>query len=94
MRKDRERSDDNDEVTLDYNCTRLDGVMVICNINFGKTTWVRINENSLLDNVIVSSIAKMNMYYLWSGDFDHRRFTMCHEIGHGEWVYFGGLIDM
>jgi len=25
----------------------------------------------------------MNEYYLNNADFAHRRFTMCHEIGHG-----------
>jgi len=29
-------------------------------------------------------VAKMNEYYLMNADYDHRRFTMCHEIGHGE----------
>jgi hypothetical protein len=32
---------------------------------------------------VISSVAKMNEYYLNNADFAHRRFTMCHEIGHG-----------
>jgi hypothetical protein len=83
-----------ERVAVDYNCGRVDGVMVVCNANFGETGWVGINENSILGNVIVSSVAKMNEYYLRNADFDHRRFTMCHEIGHGEWVYFDGLLDV
>ena len=75
-----------ERVAVDYNCNRVDGVMVVCNANFGETGWVGINENSIMDGVIVSSVAKMNEYYLRNADFDHRRFTMCHEIGHGEYI--------
>jgi hypothetical protein len=83
-----------ERVAVDYNCGQVDGVMVVCNANFGATGWVGINENSIMRGVIVSSVAKMNEYYLRNADFDHRRFTMCHEIGHGEWVYFDGLLDV
>jgi predicted Zn-dependent protease len=72
-----------ERVEVDYNCNRIDGVMVVCNANFGETGWVGINENAIMDNIIVSSVAKMNEYYLRNADFDHRRYTMCHEIGHG-----------
>jgi hypothetical protein len=71
------------KVAVDHTCSRVDGVMVVCNGNFGATGWVGINENSILRGVIVSSVAKMNEYYLRNADFDHRRFTMCHELGHG-----------
>ncbi|KAL3806906.1 hypothetical protein ACHAXA_011486 [Cyclostephanos tholiformis] len=72
-----------ERVAVDHNCNQVDGVMVVCNANFGATGWVGINENSIMRGVIVSSVAKMNEYYLRNADFDHRRFTMCHEIGHG-----------
>jgi len=72
-----------ERVEVDYDCNRIDGVMVVCNANFGETGWVGINENAIMDNIIVSSVAKMNEYYLRNADFDHRRYTMCHEIGHG-----------
>lgn len=72
-----------ERVAVDHACTRVDGVMVVCNANFGATGWVGINENSILRGVIVSSVAKMNEYYLNNANFDHRRFTMCHELGHG-----------
>ena len=75
-----------ERVAVDYNCNRVDGVMVVCNANFGETGWVGINENSILGDVVVSSVAKMNEYYLRNADFDHRRFTMCHEIGHGRYL--------
>jgi len=67
----------------DKKCKRQDDKMVVCNGNFGDTGWVGINENEVLGGRIISSVAKMNEYYLNKADFDHRRFTMCHEIGHG-----------
>jgi len=76
-----------ERVAVDYNCKPVDGVMVVCNANFGETGWVGINENSMIGGVIVSSVAKMNEYYLRNANFDHRRFTMCHEIGHGVYGY-------
>lgn len=72
-----------ERVAVDHTCGRVDGVMVVCNANFGATGWVGINENSILRGVIVSSVAKMNEYYLNNANFAHRRFTMCHELGHG-----------
>lgn len=83
-----------ERVEVDYNCNRIDGVMVVCNANFGETGWVGINENAIMDNIIVSSVAKMNEYYLRNAEFDHRRYTMCHEIGHGkrEDTYFPNII--
>ena len=73
-----------ERVDVDYECNRLPGVMVICNANFGATGWVGINQNEIRDGVIMSSVAKMNEYYLKNAEYDHRRFTMCHEVGHGE----------
>ena len=71
--------------SADKGCTREQGVMVVCNDNFGDTGWVGINENEVEtgSNRIISSLAKMNEYYLRNANFYHRRFTMCHEIGHG-----------
>ena len=76
-------------VAVDYECTRVDGVMVVCNANFGATGWVGINENSISSRgVILSSVSKMNEYYLRNADYNHRRFTMCHEVGHGKFCLF------
>lgn len=72
-----------ERVAVDHECNRVDGVMVVCNGNFGATGWVGINENSILGGTIRSSVAKMNEYYLRNANYDHRRFTMCHELGHG-----------
>ncbi|KAL3805297.1 hypothetical protein HJC23_009004 [Cyclotella cryptica] len=74
---------DAERVDVDYDCNRISGVMVICNANFGETGWVGINENEIKDGVIVSSVTKMNEYYLRNAEYAHRRYTMCHEIGHG-----------
>lgn len=75
------------KVEVDHECNRVEGVMVVCNANFGAKGWVGINENRLVGDRITSSISKMNEYYLRNAKFDHRRFTMCHELGHGEKCY-------
>ena len=46
--------------------------MVVCNANFGETGWVGINENELAGDVIMSSVAKMNEFYLRNAEYDHR----------------------
>jgi hypothetical protein len=38
---------------------------------------------SVPDQIIQSSVAKMNEYYLNNADYNERLYTMCHEIGHG-----------
>merc|ERR1739841_170875 len=63
-------------------CKRQDGLLVVCNGNFGETGWVGICENEVMGGRIISAVAKMNEYYLNNADFAERRFTMCHEIGH------------
>lgn len=71
-------------VDVDHTCKRVDGVQVVCNANFGETGWVGINENEIASGgIIMSSVSKMNEFYLRNADYDHRRYTMCHEIGHG-----------
>jgi len=70
-------------VEVDHTCKRVEGVMVVCNANFGDKGWVGINENDLINGVIVSSVSKMNEFYLNNADDAQRQFTMCHELGHG-----------
>jgi len=72
-----------EKVDVDHDCKPVDGVMVVCNANFGATGWVGINENMISGQGIVSSVSKMNEYYLLNAEYDHRRYTMCHELGHG-----------
>jgi hypothetical protein len=78
------------KVEVDHTCSRVEGVMKVCNGNFGETGWVGLNEaviqfGSGMDapGFIVSSVAKMNEYYLNNARYEERRYTMCHEIGHG-----------
>ena len=72
---------DPQRVEVDHDCNRVDGVMVVCNANFGETGWAGINENEISGEGIMSSVAKMNEYYLRNANYDHRRYTMCHEVG-------------
>lgn len=63
-------------------CTRLTGVMKVCNGNYGETGWKGVNEVFLQNDVIVSSTAKMNEFFFGgSNDDPKRQYTMCHEIG-------------
>ena len=78
-------------VPVDNFCTPVDGVMKVCNGNYGETGWLGINEYALQGNgrmvdgepqqLIVNSVAKMNEYYLKNANYDQRLYTMCHEIG-------------
>jgi len=75
----------NEDVEVDNKCTHVDGVMKVCNGNYGDTGWLGINEiiKTQGRGIIQSSIAKMNEHYLLNADFDERLYTMCHELGHG-----------
>lgn len=64
-------------------CERQADKMVVCNGNFGETGWLGICETEIMNGRIISAVAKMNEYYLNKAEFVERRFTMCHEIGHG-----------
>jgi len=76
-------------VDIDNTCTHVNGVMKVCNGNFGKTGWIGINEAMLEytshndPGFIVASVAKMNEFYLNNANYARRLYTMCHEIGHG-----------
>jgi len=73
------------DVAIDHTCRVVDGVMKVCNGNYGDSGWLGINEilQNTVDKEIQSSVAKMNEYYLLNADRYKRQFTMCHEIGHG-----------
>jgi hypothetical protein len=70
---------------VDHSCSQVDGLMKVCNANFGETGWLGINEilKTTRGSIVQSSVAKMNEYYLLNADADDRQYTMCHEIGHG-----------
>lgn len=72
-------------VEIDNACSQVDGVMKVCNGNYGETGWLGINEvlKSVPQGIIQSSVAKMNEHYLLNADYDERLYTMCHELGHG-----------
>jgi hypothetical protein len=72
------------QVDVDNACVKVEGVMKVCNGNFGATGWVGVNEVEMGykyqgdPGVILSSVAKMNEYYLQVASFAHRQYTMCH----------------
>jgi hypothetical protein len=71
---------------FDYDtvCDFEDGIMKVCNLDYGETGWKGINEYTVDgSNYIVNSRAKMNEYYLSSASAAERQYVMCHEIGHG-----------
>jgi hypothetical protein len=72
-------------VTAESACSSVDGKMKVCNGDYGDTGWRGINELMLTSNdKIVSSVAKMNEYYLKSSTSSlDKQYTMCHEVGHG-----------
>ena len=71
------------KVDRDTTCEYVEGLMKVCNNDYGDTGWRGINEYITLNNYITMSVAKMNEYYLANAPDDERQYTMCHEIGHG-----------
>lgn len=67
----------------DLECSQVDGKVKVCNGDYGASDWRGIT-NSVLDRdgYIVSSICKMNEYYLVHDPPGARQYTMCHETGH------------
>merc|ERR1711933_427270 len=69
---------------VDHLCQPVEGKMKVCNANFGETGWLGVNEILSYENgFIISSVAKMNEYYLKNAEYVKRQFTICHEMGHG-----------
>ena len=71
------------QITAESKCSPVDGVMKVCNGDYGDTGWRGINEYATINDRIISSSAKMNEFYVKESDTDERLYTMCHEIGHG-----------
>lgn len=66
----------------DSTCEFQDGVMIVCNEDYGETGWKGLNEYMVdASNIIVNSRAKMNEYYLNGATAEERLYVMCHEIG-------------
>jgi hypothetical protein len=72
-------------VQYEMNCNQEMGKLKVCSGNYGNTKWRGLNEVLLRrqSSTIVSSVAKMNEYYLNRDGADQKLYTMCHEIGHG-----------
>jgi hypothetical protein len=70
------------QIDVDHTCSQVDGVMKVCNGNYGDTGWLGINEviKTVPDGIIQSSVAKMNEYYLNNAAYEERLYTMCHEV--------------
>lgn len=71
-------------MNYDAVCDFQDGIMKVCNKDYGENGWKGLNEYMVTSNdVIINSRAKMNEYYLSAASADERQYVMCHEIGHG-----------
>ncbi|KAI2499868.1 hypothetical protein MHU86_14606 [Fragilaria crotonensis] len=71
-------------VAVDSSCEPALGVLKVCNGNYGNTDWNGINLSlTQVDGYIVSSVSKMNDYFLDGLSENDKMYTMCHEIGHG-----------
>ena len=79
-----------DSVTLqikrvqnDPECTPVRRAMKVCNGDYGPTDWRGVNQLILSNDYIITSVAKMNDYYLEGTNRAQKLYTMCHELGHG-----------
>ncbi len=77
-----------DSVTLkirrvpeDPECTPVRRTMKVCNGDYGPTDWRGVNQIILANDFIISSVAKMNDYYLEGTNRAQKLYTMCHELG-------------
>jgi hypothetical protein len=71
------------DVEYDPMCRGIVRTMMVCNGNYGPTEWNGINQILTKDGYILSSIARMNDYYLNGTNNATKGYTMCHELGHG-----------
>eukprot|EP00804_Cyclotella_cryptica_P011380 CCRYP_016040-RA/>CCRYP_016040-RA protein AED:0.20 eAED:0.20 QI:569/1/1/1/1/1/4/251/533 len=69
--------------SYDPDCRAVRKAMKVCNGNYGPTDWRGINQILLQDDFIITSLAKMNDYYLEGTNMAQKQYTMCHEMGHG-----------
>ena len=69
--------------TYDPDCRAVRMAMKVCNGNYGPTDWRGVNQVLLQDDYIITSLAKMNDYYLEGTNAAQKIYTMCHELGHG-----------
>lgn len=69
------------KMTDDPDCRAVRRAMKVCNANYGPTDWRGVNQILLQDDYIITSLAKMNDYYLEGTNRAQKQYTMCHEIG-------------
>jgi hypothetical protein len=60
---------------------QADGIMLVCNDDYGETDWKGINKALLQNGWIIASTARMNDRFFGDNDKNKRLYTMCHEIG-------------
>ena len=70
------------KVAVDNACEPVQGKLKVCNGDYGETRWRGINQVLLSNGYIISSVAKLNEFYLAQADSAQRRYTMCHEVSH------------
>mmetsp|Transcript_25652 Transcript_25652/g.42680 ORF Transcript_25652/g.42680 Transcript_25652/m.42680 type:complete len:316 (+) Transcript_25652:1655-2602(+) len=71
-------------VQVDPECSPSFGRLKVCNGNYGlQQDWKGINLSLKQDDFIVWSVSKMNDSYLDTSSEDEKKYTMCHEMGHG-----------
>ena len=68
----------------DPECSAIQGVVKVCNSNYGATPWkgqaeVFINQDT---NTILAASARLNEYYLTEKNRAEMQYAMCHELGH------------
>jgi hypothetical protein len=67
--------------TPESECSTVDGVMKVCNGDYGETDWKGINTVLLENGWITTSAARMNDHFFIEGaESDKRQYTMCHEV--------------
>jgi hypothetical protein len=64
------------QTSYDFDCTPVDGVLKVCNGNYGNTGWRGIDFSTISNGYIVNSVAKMNDYYLTSEGQTWKEYTM------------------
>jgi hypothetical protein len=64
-------------VAVDSSCEPAIGVLKVCNGNYGNTDWNGINLSlTQIDGYIVSSVSKMNDYFLDGLSENDKKYTM------------------
>jgi hypothetical protein len=62
---------------------QVEGVMKVCNGNYGDNGWRGLSTCVITDGTILSCLAQMNEFYLQGSTDEWKQYTMCHELGHG-----------